>query len=103
MNILKASDICKLLICDSHSSVLYHQKLINKWNDPDDIMQRAAVIIRDIHKMYGNAFFTVLKQLQNNCKHPKKYQDICDGIRYCTNCNMDLENIKNKKIQNALH
>ena len=98
LNILKASDICKLVICDAYESVLYHQKLIEKWNMPEDIAQRSAVIIRDIHKMYGKAFYSVLKQLQNNCKHPKKMQDICNNIKYCMNCNMDLGkvNVKNK-------
>ena len=97
MNILIASDICKLVICDSYKSILYHQKLIDKWNDPADIAQRAATVIRDIHKMYGNAFYSVLKQIQTNCKHPKKMQDICGGVKYCMNCNMDLEkvNLKN--------
>lgn len=98
LDILKANDICKLGICDAYSSILYHQKLIDKWKDPKDIAQRAATIIRDIHKMHGRTLFSVLKQLQNNCKHPKKMHDICNGVKYCMNCNMDLEKVvaKNK-------
>ena len=34
---------------------------------------------------------------KSGCKHPKKYHDICDGIKYCCNCNEDLEIIKPKK------
>ena len=98
MNLLKASDICKVTMCDAYTSILFHQKLIDEWDKPDDVVQRAAVLIRDIHKMYGRAFFSVLKQLQINCKHPKKMQDICDNIKYCMNCNMDLGkvNARNK-------
>ena len=29
-------------------------------------------------------------QLIPNCKHPKKMQDTCGGIKYCMDCNMDL-------------
>lgn len=29
-------------------------------------------------------------QLIPNCKHPKKMQDICGGIKYCMNCNTNL-------------
>lgn len=79
-----------MFIFEAYSSILYHQKLIDEWDDPEDIAQRAAVIISDIHKMYGRAMFSVLKHLQTNCKHPKKMQDICDNVKYCMNCNMDL-------------
>jgi len=29
-------------------------------------------------------------QLVPNCKHPKKMQDTCGGIKYCMDCNTDL-------------
>ena len=33
----------------------------------------------------------IKKQIQPNCKHPKKFQDIDpDGNRYCMDCNLDL-------------
>jgi len=31
----------------------FFQKLIDEWNEPKDIVQRAAVLLRDTHKMYG--------------------------------------------------
>lgn len=30
------------------------------------------------------------KEIAPACKHPKKMQDICEGQKYCMNCNMDL-------------
>ena len=76
---------------DSYNSVERLQELIDKWDDPQDIAQRAAVMIMNTHKMYGRATFAVVKMLQNNCKHPKKMRDLCaDGTVYCMDCNSDL-------------
>lgn len=70
---------------------MYHQKLIDKWNDPKDAIQRAAVIILQIHQLYGREAFAVYKLLKNKCKHPKKMRDLCaDGTIYCMDCNADL-------------
>jgi len=97
LNQAKAIDICKLLIADSYKSVLYHQKLVDKWNDSEDFATRAAVIIKEVHSLYGRGIYRVLKQLETNCKHPKRMQDRCDGIIYCMNCNMDLKAKPKKK------
>ena len=84
-------DLLQTTMLCSYESAKYTQKLIDKWNDPEDIAQRAAVIILDIHKMYGRAAFAVFKMLQNKCKHPKKMRDLCaDGTIYCMDCNADL-------------
>jgi len=32
----------------------------------------------------------IKKELTPKCKHPKKMQDTCNGVKYCMNCNMDL-------------
>ena len=32
----------------------------------------------------------ILKEIVPNCKHPKKMQDKCNGVKYCMNCNLDL-------------
>ena len=45
--------IVELMILESYSGVLRHQKLIDEWNNPKDIVQRSAVMIRDVHKIYG--------------------------------------------------
>jgi DNA-binding NarL/FixJ family response regulator len=75
----------------SYDSVKYHEKLIEEWHDPKDIAQRAAVVILNIHELYGKMAFVVLKMLQNKCKHPKKMRDLCaDGTVYCMDCNANL-------------
>ena len=84
-------EILKLVLVDTYRSVKYHQDLIDKWNDPKDIAQRAAVMIQQIHNSYGRVAFVVLRMLQNKCKHPKKMRDLCaDGTVYCMDCNADL-------------
>ena len=84
-------EILKLCILSASESVKYHEKLIAQWNDPKDIAQRAAVVILNIHELYGKMAFVVLKMLHNNCKHPKKMRDLCaDGTVYCMDCNADL-------------
>jgi len=75
----------------SYNSAQCCQGFIDEWNDPKDIVQRAAVVIKKIHVMYGRGAFEVLKMIQNKCKHPKKMRDLCvDGTVYCMDCNADL-------------
>jgi len=45
--------IVEFMILEAYSGVLRHQRLIDEWNDPKDVVQRAAVIIRDVHEIYG--------------------------------------------------
>jgi len=88
---LSPEDLLQFTYQSSQDSVKFHQGLIDKWNDPEDVMQRAAVIILQIHQLYGRVAFAVLKLLENNCKHPKKMRDLCaDGTIYCMDCNADL-------------
>lgn len=79
---------------ESFRSELYLQKLIDEWNDPKDIVQRSAVLLRNTNRMYGRAAYAVFKILQEQkpqCKHPKKMRDLCaDGTVYCMDCNSDL-------------
>jgi len=84
-------DLLKLTMLSSYNSAQCCQELIDQWNDPKDIVQRAAVVIKKIHVMYGRGAFEVLKMIQNKCKHPKKMRDLCaDGTVYCMDCNADL-------------
>ena len=45
--------IVELMILESYTGVLRHQRLIDEWDNPKDIVQRAAVMLRDTHKIYG--------------------------------------------------
>ncbi len=84
-------ELLRLTLQTVRESVKYHQGLIDEWNDPKDVCQRAAVVILGIHQLYGRMAFEVLQMLENNCKHPKKMRLMCaDGTVYCTDCNADL-------------
>lgn len=84
-------DLLQIMMLSSYESVKYSQGLIDEWDDPKDIAQRAAVVILKIHQMYGRVAFAIFKMLQNKCKHPKKMRDLCaDGTIYCMDCNADL-------------
>ena len=84
--------LLKLIILSSNDSIKYHEKLIEEWNKPQDIAKQVAIIIKDIHSMYGRGAFAVLQMMKKNCKHPKKMRDLgADGIVYCMSCNGDLE------------
>jgi len=84
-------DLLRLTLLSVQQSVKVHQGLIEQWNNPQDVMQRAAVVILQIHQMYGRVAFAVLKMLENRCKHPKKMRDLCaDGTVYCMDCNANL-------------
>lgn len=50
---LTTKAILELMMLEAYSGVLRHQRLIDEWNDPKDVTQRAAVLIRDVHKIYG--------------------------------------------------
>jgi len=45
--------IVEFMILESYSGVLRHQRLIDEWDNPKDIVQRGAVMLRDTHKIYG--------------------------------------------------
>ena len=32
----------------------------------------------------------IKKELVPKCRHPKKMQDTCKGVKYCMSCNLDL-------------
>lgn len=86
----------KIALLESYSSAIYHQKLIDKWSDPTNIAQRASVVIRDIHKNYERQLFLILKNIQNNCKHPKKMHTIHNKINYCMVCQSELKKSKSQ-------
>ena len=41
-------------------------------------------------KMIIHNLKLIKKEIIPNCKHPKKMHDICDGQKYCMQCNWDL-------------
>ena len=55
--------ILQLIMMQSYTGIKTHQKFIDEWNEPKDVVQRAAVIIRDIHKMYGDYAWIIYEDL----------------------------------------
>ena len=55
--------IVELMILEAYSGVLRHQRLIDEWNVPNDVVQRSAVIIRDTHQMYGRFASSIYKNM----------------------------------------
>ena len=61
------------------------------WNIGHDLMTQVAEMISDHIDFDLTVLSEIKKQIQPNCKHPKKSQDIDpDGNRYCMDCNLDL-------------
>ncbi len=46
-------NIIESMILESYIEVLRYQRLIDEWDNPKDVIQRAAVMLRDVHKIYG--------------------------------------------------
>ena len=55
--------IVELMILESYSGVLRHQRLIDEWDNPKDIIQRSAVMLRDTHKNYGRFASSIYRDL----------------------------------------
>ena len=55
--------IVELMILEAYTGVLRHQKLIDEWNDPKDIIQRSAVMLRDTHEMYGRLASSIYQNM----------------------------------------
>ena len=55
--------IVELMILESYTGVLRHQRLIDEWDNPKDIVQRSAVMLRDTHKIYGRFASSIYRDL----------------------------------------
>jgi len=56
---LTTKDIVELMMIESYSEILRFQKLIDEWNEPKDIAQRAAVMIRNVHQRYAGFAYMI--------------------------------------------
>lgn len=74
-------------------------ELLTKWClDKDDIAtNNVKLIFRSVlHDLswlqaIRNQLLPEQHRIKIVCKHPKKDHDVCDGKKYCMNCNQDLE------------
>lgn len=81
-------------LCESFRSVKFFEKLIDEWNDPKDIAQRSAVMLKDVHQFYARVILIALQMIEEKsyCKHPKKMRNVSkDGTVYCMNCNSSMK------------
>jgi len=61
------------------------------WNDSFDFIKRLVETLSDLTKDDTKVLELIKKQLQTNCKHPKKMRDKDpEGQWYCMDCNQDL-------------
>lgn len=58
--------------------------------DWDNGSKRLGIVIAEVYEDVAKCILAIKKNIQPKCKHPKKMQDVCEGQRYCMNCNMDI-------------
>ena len=89
MTILKAIKICDYLI-ESHirNSSGIREK-VKDWKE--DNTKGLGIAIADCHEDVAKCILEIKKNIQPNCKHPKKMRDGKKGQRYCMKCNLDFD------------
>lgn len=73
-------------------------ELLDEWhNDNEDVVSRNAKMIVRFQQYDLDWLQAIKRQLLPEqhrtkiiCKHPKKDQDVCEGQKYCMNCNQNL-------------
>lgn len=72
--------------------------LLYEWrNDNEDVVSRNTKLLVRLQQTDLDWLQGIKRQLLPEqhrtkivCKHPKKDHDVCDGQKYCMNCNVDL-------------
>ena len=97
-NIKKAIIILDALAESHQNRAEGMRKLCNGWGE-DKGPKGLGLEIAKIDETVISCIKLVKECLNEkpNCKHPKKDHDICDGMKYCMNCNENLERVKSKK------
>ena len=81
--------LCEKLItaCNTNSENI--RKMTKDWN-PDGLQGIGLSIAKSMDDV-SDCVKKIKSEIEPNCKHPKKMQDIINGKRYCMNCNFDLD------------
>jgi len=69
--------------------IAHKQKAIKK-SCSDGKNSEVMTMLNDLENIAISNLKLIREQLIPNCKHPKKMQDTCGGIKYCMDCNTDL-------------
>lgn len=89
MTVAKAIKICDYLIEAHLKNSKNLREKVKDWTDPP---HKTAILIAEVHEDVAKCILEIKKNIQPNCKHPKKMQDkTADGQLYCMNCNLDLD------------
>ena len=63
----------------------------HSWNQGNEkILKDTISIISGFMQDEIYSLQTIRKELVPDCTHPPEMQDICEGQKYCMDCNMDL-------------
>ena len=68
MKKLVSKHILEFMMMQSYLEVRRHQKYIDEWNDPRDVIQRSAVLIRDVHNLYGTLACAIFTDMEYEIK-----------------------------------
>ena len=60
------------------------------WNKGEPSISKFTEALSSLLQRDISSLQKIKNEIEPKCKHPKKMQDICDGQRYCMNCNLDL-------------
>ena len=90
-NIKTAIKIIDFLVESHQKNADGIKKLTRDWND--DGPKGLADTIASTHDDVAKCLLLIKKHIEEKpkCKHPKKMRDKCAGVKYCMNCNEDLE------------
>jgi len=89
MTVKKAIEILDWILNNKTKTIeeFYKPNIIDSKYDLSENLYRTLLEIAktDVYNIQ-----VVKKQLVPDCKHPPEMHDICEGQKYCMNCNMDL-------------
>jgi len=86
-NIGEAIEICDHLIEAHLRNSAGMRETVKDW---DSGTKDLGILIAEVHEDVAKCIFAIKKNIQPNCKHPKKMRDTCKGIEYCMECNSDI-------------
>lgn len=90
MTVKKAIEILEKYYAVKNEVKMNIQDPSKTWNSANDLPKKVAGMIADSFEVDLIVLDGVLKQIKDDCKHPKKMIDTINGQKYCMNCNLDL-------------
>ena len=63
MKKLKMKDVLEYMLLASFIQAEHMQELIDEWDDPENLAQKSAVLLRDTHKMYSGLLGVIYRDV----------------------------------------